>query len=439
MQMPHYIWQLEHWQNFHFDTGLILQPLASVRKVQGRLLGLIEDLGFDDSVRAYAASLEEDAIHTAAIEGETLDREGVRSSIAKHLGLPHAGLRPADRAVDGLVQVLLDATRYHTTPLTADRLYGWHAALFPTGYSGLHKITVGAWRSSPMQVVSGPVSRQTVHYEAPLPEMLSAEMTVFFEWWANSPSSMDGIIRAALAHFYFVTIHPFDDGNGRLARCIADMALAQDEKTGMRFYSLSAQIMEERESYYDVLERTQKGNGDTAEWLLWFFGCLERAILAAETTLDKVLLKAKFWKRHSHTPLSERQRKVLNRLLDAGPGGFEGGLSTRKYMGMTKTSRATAWREIEDLLQKGLIRPLGGGGRSTAYDIAWESQKSTTFEYKGYHGSVTYDAEAGLFHGNVHLEPDVVTFQGRISDEARKAFEDSVDDYLAFQGKIKRS
>ncbi|MDL2286050.1 Fic family protein [Desulfococcaceae bacterium OttesenSCG-928-F15] len=372
MQTPQYIWQHAHWQNFHFDSAALLQPLASVRKAQGRLLGLIEDLRLDDSMRVQAVSLEEDVIQTAAIEGEALDRESVRSSIARHLGLPHAGLRPADRAADGLVQILLDATRNYTSPLTAERLYGWHAALFPTGYSGLHKITVAGWRTSPMQVVSGPVGKQTVHYEAPSPEMLDDEMRLFFHWWEKGLDSMDGIIRAALAHFYFVTIHPFDDGNGRLARCIADMALAQDEKTGMRFYSLSAQMMAERESYYEVLERTQKGSGDTTLWLLWFFGCLERAIIAAASTLNRVLFKAGFWKRHSDTPLSERQRKVLNRLLDAGPDGFEGGLSTRKYMGMAKTSRATAWREIEDLLKKGLLQPLPGGGRSTAYTIAWE-------------------------------------------------------------------
>lgn len=373
MQTPQYIWQRKGWRDFRFDSEQLLQPLASVRKVQGRLLGVIEDLGFDDSLRAYAASLEEDAIQTAAIEGETLDREGVRSSVAKHLGLSYAGLRPADRAVDGLVQILLDATRNYNIPLTAERLCDWHAALFPTGYSGMHKITVAAWRTSPMQVVSGPVHRQTVHYEAPPPERLGAEMTSFFDWWAKSLGTMDGIIRAALTHLYFVTIHPFDDGNGRLARCIADMALAQDEKTGMRFYSLSAQIMAERKSYYDILERTQKGRADTTEWLLWFFACLERAIGSAESVLANILLKTKFWRKHGDTPLNDRQRKVLNRLLDAGPGAFEGGLSTRKYMGMAKTSRSTAWREIEDLLQKGLLRQLSGGGRSTAYEIAWGS------------------------------------------------------------------
>lgn len=372
MRTPRYVWQHAGWPEFHFDADKLLRPLASVRKAQGRLLGLINDLGFDDNLRASAVSLEEDAMQTAAIEGETLDREGVRSSVARHLGLPHAGLRPADRAVDGLVQVLLDATRNHGDPLTAQRLFGWHAALFPTGHSGLHTITVGAWRSGPMQVVSGPFGKQTVHYEAPPPEKLDGEMAKFFAWWNAGTGSLDGIIRAALAHFHFVTVHPFDDGNGRLARCIADMALAQDEKTGMRYYSLSAQIMHNREAYYAVLERTQKGAGNLTEWLLWFFGCLAGAIAAAENTLDRVLLKAKFWQRHSEAIVNERQKKALNRLLDAGPDGFEGGLTTRKYMGMTKASRSTAWREIDDMLQKRLLRGLPGKGRSAAYDVAWE-------------------------------------------------------------------
>jgi Fic family protein len=374
MKTPHYIWQRESRPDFHFDADTLLQPLAAARKNQGRLLGVMEDLSFDDGLRASALSLEEDAIQTAAIEGETLDREGVRSSIARHLGLPQAGLRVADRAVDGLVQVLLDATRNYDPPLTAERLCGWHAALFPTGHSGLHKITVGAWRSSPMEVVSGPFGKQKVHYEAPPPERLDNEMRTFFHWWAASRGSMDGLLRAALAHFSFVTIHPFDDGNGRLARCLADMALAQDEKTGMRFYSLSAQIMHERDAYYETLEHTQKGDGDVTEWLLWFLGCFDRAVESAEKTLNKVLMKAKFWNFHSETELNKRQRKVLNKLLDAGPGGFEGNLTTRKYIGMAKTSRSTAWREIEDMLQKGVLRALPGDGRNSAYEVAWERQ-----------------------------------------------------------------
>ncbi len=335
----------------------------------------MEELGFEDGLRAYAVAVEEDAIQTAAIEGESLDREGVRSSIAIHLGLPTAGLRPADRAVDGLVVVLLDATHRHAAPLTKDRLCGWHAALFPSGRSGFHPIVTGAWRNAPMQVVSGPYGRRKIHCEAPPSEHVEAEMAAFFSWWEASREKLDGILRAALAHLYFVTIHPFDDGNGRLARTITDMALAQDEGTGRRYYSLSAQIMKERESYYALLEKTQAGAGECTDWLLWFISCFERTLVAAEATLAAILFKAVFWKRHAETAVNERQRKVLNRLLDAGKDGFEGGLSTRKYMGMTKTSRATAWREIEDLLQKGMLRALPGGGRSTAYEIAWDTGK----------------------------------------------------------------
>ena len=319
-------------------------------------------------------AIEEDAIQTAAIEGENLDREKVRSSIALHLGLPAAGLRPADRVVDGLVEVLLDATHNHAMALTRDRLCGWHGALFPSGRSGFHAIITGAWRDAPMQIVSGAYGKQKIHFEAPPPERLEAEMAAFFTWWGDSQGKLDGILRAALAHLYFVTIHPFDDGNGRLSRAIADMALAQDESIGKRYYSLSAQIMKERDAYYAMLEKTQAGDGDCTEWLLWFIGCFDHALIAAEATLAVILFKTAFWKRHAETVVSERQKKVLNRLLDAGKDGFEGGLSTRKYMGMAKTSRATAWREIEDLLQKKMLRPLPGGGRSVAYEIVWETE-----------------------------------------------------------------
>jgi Fic family protein len=334
----------------------------------------MEGLGFEDGLRVYAVAVEEDALQTAAIEGENLDREGVRSSVALHLGLPSAGLRSADRAVDGLVEVLLDATHNHEKLLDKERLCGWHTALFPSGRSGFHPIVVGAWRNESMKVVSGPFGRQSVHYEAPPPERMDAEMASFFAWWKESRNNLDGIIRAALAHLYFVSIHPFDDGNGRLARTITDMALAQDEGMGRRYYSLSAQIMRERDGYYEMLEKIQTGDGDCTEWLLWFITCFERALTTAEATLTVILFKAGFWNRHAEKEVTERQRKVLNRLLDAGKGGFEGGLSTRKYMGMTKVSRATAWREIEDLLQKEMLRPLPGGGRSAAYEIVWEQK-----------------------------------------------------------------
>jgi Fic family protein len=370
--MPHYVWEDQNWPNFFWNSEVLLQPLADIRKHQGRFLRSMEDLGFEDSLRAYAMTLEEDAIQTAAIEGENLDREGVRSSVAIHLGLSDAGLRKADRAVDGLVEILLDATHNYDTPFEKSRLCRWHMALFPTGHSGFHSIITGAWRTKIMQVISGLYGRQNVHYEAPPPERLEKEMTSFFAWWRDSRGNLDGIIRAALAHLHFVTIHPFDDGNGRLARTITDMALAQDEELNRRYYSLSAQIMKERDAYYKMLEKTQKGSGDCTDWLLWFFGCFGRSLKEAEATVSTILFKATFWKRHAETAVNERQRQVLNKLLDVGKGRFEGGLSTRKYVSMTKASRATAWREIEDMLQKKMIRALPGSGRSTAYEIAWE-------------------------------------------------------------------
>ena len=370
--MPHYMWEDSNWPNFRWNSEMLLQAFADARKRQGRFMRAMEALGFEDSLSAYAVAIEEDAMQTAAIEGENLDREKVRSSVAVHLGLSTAGLPKADRTVDGLVEVLLDAVHNHESPLEKDRLCRWHTALFPMGRSGFHDIVAGAWRTAPMQVVSGAYGKQKVHYEAPPPERLEAEMAAFFAWWEESRQKADGIIRAALAHLRFVSIHPFDDGNGRLARTISDMALAQDEGLGRRYYSLSAQIMKERDAYYKMLEKTQKGDGECTEWLLWFLGCFDRALQAAAATVAAVLFKATFWKRHVETQVNERQRKVLNTLLDAGKGNFEGGLSTRKYMGMTKTSRATAWRDIEDMLQKKMIRALPGSGRSAAYEIAWD-------------------------------------------------------------------
>ena len=296
------------------------------------------------------------------------------------MGLPAAGLPPAERAVDGLVQVLLDATVNHGGPVDGDRLKGWHAALFPTGYSGLRRILVGDWRpasSDPMQVVSGPVGREKVHFEAPPAGRVELEMGRLFAWWRASDSRLDGLIRAALAHLWFVTIHPFDDGNGRIARAIADMALAQDEQTGRRLYSMSGQIARERDDYYDSLQRAQRGSGDVTEWVGWFLGCLERAILCSEEQVSIALLKARFWQKCGEVSLNERQRKVLNRLLDAGPGGFEGGLSTRKYRGLTMTSQATAKRDMGELIAKDILKRNPGGGRSASYDLIWPETDSS--------------------------------------------------------------
>jgi Fic family protein len=329
----------------------------------------MENLGFEDSLRACALVMEEDAIQTAAIEGEKLNRAAVRSSIATRLGLGAAGLSKADRSADGLVEVLLDATHNFEALLDKGRLCRWHSALFPSGSSGLLDIIAGDWRTSKMQVISGAFGKQKVHFEAVPAECIEYEMNSFFKWFNRPQPNLDGIIRATLAHLRFVSIHPFDDGNGRIARAIADMALAQDERSNRRYYSISSQIMKDRDTYYKVLEKTQKGDGDCTEWLSWFAGRMDRAIEEAGSMLGDILLKAAFWKKHAETIMNARQKKALNVLLDAGQGKFQGGLSTRKYASIAKTSRSTAWREIQDMLQKKMIRALPGRGRSTAYEI----------------------------------------------------------------------
>lgn len=338
---------------------------------QGRLLGQAEHVG----LAARADVLAEEAVKTAVIEGEQLDLVTVRSSVVRRLGMSTACLPPTERHVDGLVEMLLDATRQHDDPLTGDRVKAWHAALFPTGYSGMAKIDVGQWRSGrePMQVVSGPLGKERVHFEAPPSRRLEREMRQFLAWFESSRGEMDGLVRAAMAHFWFVTIHPFDDGNGRIARAIADMAIAQDEGSGLRMYSVSAQISAERDRYYEVLERCQRGSGDISDWLVWMLGCLARAIERAEAQIGTAVRVARFWQRASRLTLTARQIKVLSRLLEAGPGGFQGGLTTRKYVGMTKTSRATAKREIADLVEKKLLLRGSAGGRSTSYELSWEA------------------------------------------------------------------
>jgi Fic family protein len=327
----------------------------------------------EHSLEAQAEVLAAEVLDTSAIEGKNLDPDSVRSSVARRLGLPDAGLSRQDRYTEGLVDVLLDATTNYQLPLTIERLHGWQAALFPTGYSGMYRIAVGEFRGdSPMQVISGPLGREKVHYEAPPGNAVASHADQFLEWWhSREQGKLDGIIRAAIAGFWFVSIHPYEDGNGRLARAITDMALAQEEKLAVRYYSFSAQIMEERQSYYEVLEKCQKGDLDITEWLLWFLGCFERAIARSDDLIGKVLLKARFWEIHRQTELNQRQRKVINRLLDAGTGGFEGGLTTRKYTGMTKSSRTTSYREITDLLDKKILSQNPGKGRSVSYDLVW--------------------------------------------------------------------
>ncbi len=371
MQTPlTWIWQRPDWPHFGWDAACLMPLLARARFAQGKVLGAARLLDANLTLEAVAAILVEDGLTTSAIEGERLDLEAVRSSVAHHLGLPTAGLIKPPRAVDGLIDVLLDATRQHAQPLTAKRLFGWQAALFPVGYSGLHAIRVGELRGNVlMQVVSGGIGREKVHFIAPPRERLNAELEHFLAWFNTSSADLDGLVRAGLAHLWFVTLHPFGDGNGRLARAITDMALSQDERQPMRLFSLSAQILRERESYYDILECTQRGGLDVTAWLAWFLTQVEAAAITAEQTVANTLAKARFWLKHQSANLNERQNKVLNRLLDAGRGGFEGGINTRKYMSLTKTSRATAYRELAELVEKGCLAPTGKGGRSSAYEI----------------------------------------------------------------------
>lgn len=373
MQTPHkWIWQQADWPHFRWDEAALSPLLARARLAQGKALGAARLLDSSLSLEAVAAILVEDGLTTSAIEGERLDAGAVRSSVARRLGLPTAGLPAAPRAVDGLIDVLLDATQHHARPLTAKRLCAWQAALFPTGRSGLHEIRVGELRGDePMQVVSGGVGKEHVHFVAPPRDDLESQLQSFLDWFADAPANMDGLVRAGLAHLWFVTLHPFEDGNGRLARAITDMALSQDERQPMRLFSLSAQILREREDYYAILERTQRNGLDVSEWLAWFLAQVAAAAGAAETTVANTLAKARFWLRHQNTQLNARQRKVLNRVLDAGPEGFEGGINTRKYMSLTKISRTTAYRELAEMVEKGCLTPTGKGGRSSGYVVAW--------------------------------------------------------------------
>ena len=328
----------------------------------------MESLGFELRQEALLSTLTEDVVTTSEIEGEMLDAAQVRSSVARRLGMDIAGLSHADRNVEGIVELMLDATERYSEPLTEERLLGWHAALFPTGRSGLRRIIVGNWRddsTGPMQVVSGPIGRERVHFEAPAAATIGAEMGVFLDWF-NARAETDEVLRAALAHLWFVTIHPFDDGNGRIARAIGDIALARSEGSPQRFYSMSSQIRRERTAYYRVLERTQRGTTDVSDWMDWFLACLGRAIDGAETTLAAVLRKARFWERHAVLAINDRQRLVVNRLLD----GLEGKLTTSRWARMTRCSQDTALRDITDLMERGVLARSAEGGRSTRYSLA---------------------------------------------------------------------
>jgi Fic family protein len=362
-----YIHERPDWPAFRWESERISPNLVEVRHRQGRLIGRMEGLGIQLRTEAVLHSLTEEVLKSSEIEGENLDRDQVRSSIARRLGIDIGGLNPSDRDVDGVVEMGLDATQQYDQPLTADRLFDWHAALFPTGRSGISRINVGGWRKDgkgPMQVVSGPNGKERIHYEAPAAVRLRGEMKRFLSWFEKK-SSTDLVLKAAVAHLWFVTIHPFDDGNGRIARAIADMTLARSEGSPQRFYSMSAQIRQERREYYEILEATQKGDLDITHWLGWFLACLGRAFDRAETILATVLNKARFWDRFAGAAFNERQRSMINRLLN----GFEGKLTSSKWAKIEKCSQDTALRDIEDLIQKGVLTKDLAGGRSTSYSL----------------------------------------------------------------------
>ena len=363
--MMWYIHELKDWPNFTWDHKALSGALADVRHRQGRLLGRMEALGFSLRSEASLRALTQDVLKSSEIEGEILDHDQVRSSLARRLGVDIGALAPADRHVDGVVEMMLDATQNYKKPLTEKRLFGWHASLFPTGHSGMTKIRTGAWRDAkagPMQVVSGPLGRERVHFEAPDAKLVKREMKSFLVWLVG-PDETDPVLRAGIAHLWFVTIHPFEDGNGRIARAIADLALARSEDSAQRFYSMSAQIRQERKTYYDLLEQTQKGDLDITEWLSWFLACLGRAIGNADEMLGAVLKKAQFWEVHRAAALNDRQRLMLNKLLD----GFEGNLTTTKWAKIAKCSTDTALRDITALIDAGILQKGTAGSRSTHY------------------------------------------------------------------------
>jgi len=366
--MGEYMHERPQWPNFGWKLEELAQQLALVRHHQGRFLGRMERLGFRFKNEALLQTLTQDVLKSSEIEGQRLDLAQVRSSIARRLGMNTADAVTASRDVEGVVEMMLDATQNYANPLDAERLFAWHASLFPTGRSGMSRIRVGAWRDDrdgPMQVVSGPMGREKFHYEAPAATRLEEEIQLFLQWFNSEQATLDPVLKAGVAHLWFVSIHPFDDGNGRIARAIADMALARSEDSRQRFYSMSAQIRLERNAYYDALEAAQRHDLDITDWLQWFLGCLDRAIKGAETILANVLKKAHFWQTHEQTPLNDRQRRMLTRLLE----GFRGKLTTSKWAKIEKCSPDTALRDITDLLHKNILQKAPGGGRSASYSL----------------------------------------------------------------------
>ncbi len=364
-----WIWQDAAWPNFTWDAARLSAPLAAARRAQGEVAGMAKLLDADADLAAQLEVMTREGVATSAIEGESLDPDTLRSSLARRLGLPTAGLPPATRSAEGLGDVLLDATRDYARPLTLKLLCDWQAALFPTGRSGLHEIRTGELRGAdPMRIVSGPIGRERVHYEAPPRERLNAEMENFLAWFNAPPAGLDGVLRAGLAHAWFELVHPFEDGNGRVGRALLDRALAQDEGRAARLYSMSARFAAVRDEYYDALGKLSRGSLDATEWLAWFLAQLEAAAKSSELTVQKVLFKARYWVKHASKPLNERQKKALNALLDAGPGGFVGGLTNKKYAGLTHTSPATAQRDLAQLVESGCL-VLVGAGRGARYEL----------------------------------------------------------------------
>jgi Fic family protein len=366
-RMKYYLHQIDNWPNFSWNNDEFVNLLSEARNLQGRLIGKMEYLGFELRNEALLETLTLDVLKSAEIEGELLNPEQVRSSIAQRLGMEFAGAIMSDRNVDGMVDMMIDATSFCFKPLTVERLFDWHAALFPMGRSGVFKIIVADWRkdtSGPMQVVSGAAGREKVHFQAPDADLIVMKMSRFIKWF-NEENKIDLVIKAAIAHLWFVTIHPFQDGNGRITRALTDMLLAQSDNSTQRFYSMSAQIRLERKEYYEVLEKTQKGDLDITEWIKWFLSCLINALKASDNILSRVLIKADFWNKNAKTIMNERQKKVLNKLLD----GFEGKLTSMKWAKITKCSKDTAIRDINDLINKNILQKETAGGRSTNYEL----------------------------------------------------------------------
>lgn len=362
--MAKYIYGYKNWTDFSWQDKAINAVFGEVRQMQGKIIGQMNALGFSAKEEATLTALTLDVVKSSEIEGEMLNYEQVRSSIARRLGINTAGLVPSSRQIEGVVEMMLDATQRFTLPLNEERLFGWHAALFPTGYSGPYLIEVGRYRTGEMQVVSGALGKEKVHYEAVKPDFVKTEMDKFLDWF-NNENRLDPVLKAAIAHFWFIIIHPFDDGNGRIGRALTDMLLARAEGSGERFYSMSSQILAERKRYYEVLQKVQHSSGDITEWLDWFLHCLKTAMLATEKITHKILRKAEFWRLHEQTPINERQRLILNKLFD----DFEGKLQTSKWAKITKSSTDTALRDIKDLIEKGILRQTDERGRNINYEF----------------------------------------------------------------------